>query len=67
MPLHAWFKGDWGAYMESVLMNSDGSLFNKKFIQELLSLQKKGYSNTNRIFALTMFELWRQEYKIGLV
>jgi asparagine synthase (glutamine-hydrolysing) len=66
MPLHAWFKGDWGAYMESVLMNSDGSFFNKRFIQNLLSLQKKGYSNTNRIFALTMFELWRREYKVSL-
>ena len=66
MPLQAWFKGDWGAYMESVLVNSDEDLFNRKFIQNLLSLQKKGYSNTNRIFALTMLELWRQEYKIGL-
>ena len=64
MPLHAWFKGDWGAYMESVLMNSDEKLFNKRFIRNLFSLQKKGYSNTNRIFALTIFELWRQEYKI---
>ncbi|HED01027.1 MAG TPA: asparagine synthase (glutamine-hydrolyzing) [Proteobacteria bacterium] len=64
MPLHAWFKGDWGAYMESVLTNSDGNLFSNRFIQDLLSLQKKGYANTNRIFALTMFELWRQEYKI---
>lgn len=66
MPLHAWFKGDWGAYMESVLMNSDGNIFNKRFIHDLLSLQKKGYSNTNRIFALTIFELWRQEYKIQI-
>jgi len=66
MPLHAWFKGDWGAYMESVLMNSDGNLFNKKFIRDLLSLQKRGYSNTNRIFALTIFELWRQEYKVQI-
>jgi asparagine synthase (glutamine-hydrolysing) len=66
MPLHAWFKGDWGTYMESVLMNSDGNLFNKRLIHDLLSLQKKGYSNTNRIFALTMFELWRQEYKIQI-
>jgi asparagine synthase (glutamine-hydrolysing) len=66
MPLHAWFKGDWGAYMESVLMNSDGNLFNRRFIHDLFSLQKKGYSNTNRIFALTIFELWRQEYKIQI-
>jgi asparagine synthase (glutamine-hydrolysing) len=64
MPLHAWFKGDWGVYMESVLTNSDGNLFNKRSIQDLISLQKRGYSNTNRIFALTIFELWRQEYKV---
>lgn len=66
MPLHAWFKGDWGAYMESILLNSNSSLFNKSFINELFALQKKGYSNTNRIFALTMFELWRREYNVAI-
>ena len=65
MPLHAWFKGDWGKYMESVLLDSDKSLFSRRFIQELLSLQRRGYSNTNRLFALTMFELWRNEYKVS--
>lgn len=64
MPLNAWFKGDWGAYMKSILLDSNNSLFSRDFIVELLSLQRRGYSNTNRIFALTMFELWRNEYKI---
>jgi asparagine synthase (glutamine-hydrolysing) len=66
MPLNAWFKGDWGTYMRSVLLDSENQLFDTQFIKNLLSLQVKGYSNSNRIFALTVFELWRREYNAGI-
>ena len=66
MPLQAWFKGEWGAFMESVLSEADTSLFDRGFIQQLIAGQRRGYSNINRLFALTMFEFWRKEYKITL-
>ena len=66
MPLSAWFKGEWGAFMESVLSEADTSLFDRGFIQQLIAGQRRGYSNINRLFALTMFELWRREYRITL-
>ena len=66
LPLNSWFKGNWGSYMESVLSKADPSMFNQCVIQNLIAGQRQGYSNIHRLFALTMFELWRQEYKIEL-
>lgn len=64
MPLAAWFKGKWGAYVEFVLREADPQLFDQSVIQSLIAGQRRGYSNTARLFALTMFELWRREYRI---
>jgi len=66
LPLAAWFKGEWGDFMESVLCEAEPTLFNQAEIQRLLAGQRQGYSNTQRLFALTMFELWRREYKVSL-
>lgn len=66
LPLNSWFKGNWGSYMESVLSKADPSLFNQRVIQNLIAAQRRGHSNTHRLFALTMFELWRQQYRVEL-
>jgi len=66
MPLGSWFKGKWGAYIEDVLQGADPHLFNKVMIDDLIQGQRKGYNNQNRLFSLTMFELWRREYKVTL-
>lgn len=66
LPLDAWFKGGWGQFMTEVLVESDAALFNKKLIMKLVKAQKIGLHNSNRLFALTMFELWRREYNISL-
>jgi asparagine synthase (glutamine-hydrolysing) len=66
MPLNTWFKGDWGRFVESVLSEADPTLFNKDLIHKLITNQRRGFSNTNRLFALTMFELWRREYRVTL-
>ena len=65
MPLAAWFKGEWGAYIESVLREADSHLFDRRTIQSLIVGQRRGYANTQRLFALAMFELWRREYHIA--
>lgn len=65
-PLSAWFKQEWGTYMKGVLGEADPRLFNRQAIEHLLYLQAHGYSNHQRLFALTIFELWRREYQIEL-
>ncbi len=64
LPLMTWFKGTWGAFMTDVLMEAEPRIFDKKAIMSLIKGQRWGLANTSRLFALTMFELWRREYKI---
>ena len=66
MPLATWFNGKWGDFMCDVLEGADQDLFDKGEIRKLIVLQKKGYANTHRLFALTMFELWRRHYKVSI-
>lgn len=65
LPLQAWFKGAWGTCMEEILREADPGLFDRRIIHQLLANQRRGYSNAQRLFALTMFELWRREYQIA--
>lgn len=66
LPLQSWFKGEWGTYMADVLSGAPSSLFDKSEVQRLIAGQRRGLSNTARIFALTMLELWRREYSIDI-
>jgi asparagine synthase (glutamine-hydrolysing) len=67
MPLTHWFKGKWGQFVEAVLKESDPHFFNHRFIERLIYGQRLGFlDHTSRLFALTMFELWRREYKITI-
>jgi asparagine synthase (glutamine-hydrolysing) len=66
LPLQAWFKGAWGRYMENVLAEADPHLFDPRAIKDLLSGQRRGGTNTSRLFALTIFELWRREYSVNV-
>jgi asparagine synthase (glutamine-hydrolysing) len=63
IPLDNWIRGDWGRYMREVLREADPSLFDQETIQTLIRNQERGYGNTHRIFTLTIFELWRREYR----
>jgi asparagine synthase (glutamine-hydrolysing) len=73
MPLASWMKGTggtggltgaWGRYVEEVLREADATLFDPRVITGLLEGQRRGYRNAERLFALTIFELWRREYRI---
>ncbi len=66
LPLDNWFKGNWGRFIASVLADADPQIFNRQMINGLIAAQRRGYSNTQRLFALTMFELWRRSYRINL-
>ena len=64
LPLHNWFRGDWGRFMEDVLMTGE-TLFDRRAVQRLFVGQRTGLSNMHRLFALTALELWRREYQIS--
>jgi len=66
IPLHKWIRGDWGVYMRDILAGVDAALFDRRAVESLLNGQDRGLSNTHRIFALTIFELWRREYRATL-
>jgi asparagine synthase (glutamine-hydrolysing) len=67
VPIEQWFRGEWGAYLGSVLAGADPDLFDQRFIARLIRRQKQGYTtNGDRLFALAMFELWRREYRVSL-
>ena len=66
LPFEAWFRGPWGEYIEDVLGKGDPALFNRRLIDKLIVGQRRGYANAGRLFALTIFELWRREYSVGM-
>jgi asparagine synthase (glutamine-hydrolysing) len=66
LPLGAWFKGEWGSFFRDVLADGEPSIFSRVVIDRLFGGQRRGRSNTQRLFALAMFELWRREYRVSI-
>lgn len=65
IPLAAWLKsGPWLKFFRDVLLGSDGRLFDRATVSKLLDGQARGRRNSERLFALLLLELWRQEYRI---
>jgi asparagine synthase (glutamine-hydrolysing) len=65
IPLRSWLRGDWGRFIEGVLNEADPGLFSRDAVSNLIKAQRRGLANEQRLFALTMFELWRREYKVA--
>jgi asparagine synthase (glutamine-hydrolysing) len=66
IPLKAWMRGSWGEFMRDTITTAEPGLFDQAVVQRLFAAQKRGLSNHQRLFALTMLELWRREYAVGL-
>lgn len=66
IPLAKWFKGDWGAFFTDVLSQADPGVLNPRAVRSLLKGQRMGLNNAERLFALTLFELWRREYRVAV-
>ena len=65
IPLASWLREPaWHAFFRDVLLGPD-AFFSRKMVSELLEGHLKGRSNSERLFALVMFELWRREYSIA--
>lgn len=66
IPLAAWLKqGQFRELFHSVLLDQN-CIFDRKIVMQLLNGQDRGLSNSERLFTLVLFELWRKEYKISL-
>ena len=64
IPLSEWLKkGSFRNLFHDVLRDKNCS-FNRTKIDELLCGQYNGRSNSERLFALVLFEIWRKEYKV---
>ena len=64
IPLSDWIKdGEFRDLFHDVLLDNS-SIFNIKEVKKLLVNQDKGYNNSERLFSLVLFELWRKEYGI---
>lgn len=66
IPLGEWFKTGWGKFMTDILTDDSQVLFDKKAVLRLSRLQSRGIFNYQRLYALTMIELWKREYKISI-
>lgn len=66
IPLAKWLRGPWGGFVEETLREAEPRLFNRRMLDELLRTQKLGFSQAPRLFALTMFELWRRHYEVEI-
>jgi asparagine synthase (glutamine-hydrolysing) len=67
IPLATWLcTGVWRNFFRDVLLNSEGQLFDHRAVSGLLKLQERGLKNSERLFALTLLELWRQEYRFTI-
>ena len=65
IPLASWLQsGPWQAFFREVLLESENPLFNHSVVSQLLAGQAKGRANSERLFALVLFELWRREYRV---
>ena len=66
IPLAEWLKtGSFRDLFNEVLLDRD-CLFDRLTVSGLLKGQALGRSNSERLFALVMFELWRREYAITI-
>jgi asparagine synthase (glutamine-hydrolysing) len=67
IPLPEWLKdGPWREFFRDVLLDSKNELFSHSVVRELLDGQTKGRVNSEPLFALLMFELWRREYNVSV-
>lgn len=65
-PMNQWLSdGYFRDYFDKILLDPS-CVFNRSAVTELLKNQDKGHNNSERLFSMVMFELWRNEYDINL-
>lgn len=66
IPLPEWLKtGPWRDFFHDVLLDEQCQ-FDKATVIGLLHGQDRGRGNSERLFGLVLFELWRREYQVSM-
>ena len=66
IPLDQWLQtGPFHDLFHTTLQNPS-SIFDQSVVRGLLKGQENGRSNSERLFALVLFELWRTEYGVAI-
>jgi len=65
IPLKFWLESGQFRELFWFVLTDDGCLFDKEYVLKLLNDQDNGRDNSERLFSLVIFELWRNEYAIG--
>lgn len=67
IPLAKWLRqGPWRDRFREILLGTGGGAFSPQFVAELFAGQDKGRSNSERLFALALFETWRRRYAVSM-
>lgn len=67
IPLGSWLKaGPWRDFFHETLIASKDTFFDGEVVKSLMDGQARGRANSERLFALALFELWRREYGVSL-
>ncbi len=67
IPLGSWLReGPWQDSFRDALLGSGSATFERKAVSRLFDGQAQGRVNSERLFALVMFELWRREYQVSM-
>jgi asparagine synthase (glutamine-hydrolysing) len=66
IPISDWIKDRWFKQFEEEINDLPENLFNRKKCLQLLHNEKKGFSNSHRLFALIIFNKWFKKYKVHL-
>ena len=66
IPLAQWLKAGRLRQLFNDTLTSSDSVFSPDVVRSLLTGQDKGRSNSQRLFSMVMFELWRREYKVSI-
>jgi asparagine synthase (glutamine-hydrolysing) len=57
-------EASWVTGFSEVLLNRDQTILNQPYLQKMIANQQKGYSNSERLFGLFLFEVWRTQHNI---
>ena len=67
IPINKYFKKkDWKDMAKNILLD-EKSMFNTKFVSNLIDKSFFNHNNSERIFGLIMFELWRKKYNVSII
>ena len=65
IPLKEWLtKAEWMNGISDLLLSTSNEGMNQKYLTRMIDNQRNGFSNSERIFGLFVFEVWRQENNI---